>query len=127
MKRVGKELRKPVPKRDDRIFKRYPFRINIAFRTEMIDILFSVVMNNPGLYTVPTVIDLTVRANPLGRLGGMVMARCPHKTPSNCTFSFYDPGFIYRRSSANMKCVHKRDVSYYYIMVLPIHQTQSSP
>jgi hypothetical protein len=88
MKRVGKKLWKPVPKRDDCILKRHPFSLDITLWAKIKDTLLSILIDNPCLNTISAVIDFTVWTNPLCRLGGMVMARCPHKTPSNGTFSF---------------------------------------
>jgi hypothetical protein len=125
MKGIRKKLRKSAPKRDNGVFKRYPVRVDIAFRAEMIEILFSVLLDNSVINTISTVMNLTVRANPLGWLGGMVMARCPHKTPSYVTFSSQNLAFRSNRSSANIRCVKKVDVRYYYMTISPIHQTQS--
>jgi hypothetical protein len=78
MKRIDEELRKPAPKWLNSFFERYSLGLYIAFRAEIENLLFPILLYDTLIDTIRTVTCFTTWASPVRWSGGMVVTRRFH-------------------------------------------------
>lgn len=84
MKGIDEELGDSEPEWLHNIFECDSLRLHIAFGAKMIDFLFSMLIDDAGVHTIRTKIDLTTGAHPMCLFGWMIVTRSGHIYASLC-------------------------------------------